>query len=476
MEKYRFLGKNIGVLTLSSMGTKLLNFLLVPLYTHILTTEEYGTYDLLNTTIAILIPLLTLNIADALLRFAMEKKVNKAEVFSISCLYLAAASGGLGFMLIINHFAGFFVVIDKFAFFFFLLFVVQAFAAVMQNFARSLDKFSDLAISSLLSTAVIILSNILLLVVFPWGIQGYLLAYFLGPLVQIIYLFARTKGWQYLQPVQNANVLRKEMMAYSVPLIFNSIGWWINSAFDRYAIIALISLAENGIYSIASKIPAILNIFTGVFRQAWSVSAVKEFDSEDKNGFFSNMYNIYNCTMVFACSVLIVFNKSIAGLIYAKEFYAAWRYVPFLIMATLFSALSGYVGGIFSAVKATKIFAQSAIAGAVVNIGLNLVLIPHMGAMGAAVATMISYWVAWQMRMIQVRKYIKLRIRIWRDYCAYAILILLASAKLMMQIDGIVSFSIAIVAVGGIIILYFKEILTVGFAFKTKFVIKSIWQ
>lgn len=73
MNKYKYLFKNIGLLTLSSFATKLLSFFLVPLYTNILTTTEYGTYDLFNTTVGVLLPILTLNVQDAVMRFAMDR-------------------------------------------------------------------------------------------------------------------------------------------------------------------------------------------------------------------------------------------------------------------------------------------------------------------------------------------------------------------------------------------------------------------
>ena len=74
VNRYRYLLKNIGLLTLSSFATKLLSFFLVPLYTNILSTTEYGTYDLFNTTIGVLLPILTLNIQEAVMRFSIDSK------------------------------------------------------------------------------------------------------------------------------------------------------------------------------------------------------------------------------------------------------------------------------------------------------------------------------------------------------------------------------------------------------------------
>ena len=84
MGNYKYLAKNIGVLALSNFATKLLSFFLVPLYTSILTTEEYGTYDLFATTVYLLVPILTLNIQDATIRFSLDKNYEKKDIISIS--------------------------------------------------------------------------------------------------------------------------------------------------------------------------------------------------------------------------------------------------------------------------------------------------------------------------------------------------------------------------------------------------------
>jgi O-antigen/teichoic acid export membrane protein len=214
------------------------------------------------------------------------------------------------------------------------------------------------------------------------------------------------------------------MVVYSRPLMINNISWWISSASDRYIVTWLCGLAINGIYSVGYKIPSILNIFQTIFNQAWTISAVQDFDADDKNGFFTRMYNMYNFGMVAVCSVLIVLTKGIAHILYAKDFYVAWQYVPFLLLATLFGALSGYIGGIFAAVKDANIFAKSSIIGAIVNVILNIILILLFGSIGAAISTAISYVVTWALRMMHVKKYINLKCSMTRDITTYLLLVL----------------------------------------------------
>lgn len=248
------------------------------------------------------------------------------------------------------------------------------------------------------------------------------------------------------------------MTSYSKPLMVNSIAWWVNNASDRYMVVLFCGLAENGVYSVASKIPSILNIFQTIFNQAWTLSAVKDFDPEDKNGFFTNAYKAYNCMMVIICSGIIVFDKLLAKFLYAKAFYDAWKYVPWLTIAIVFGALSGYIGGFFSAVKDSRTFAKSTVYGAVTNVILNLILTPLMGAMGAAIATAASYLEVWILRYLHSRKYIRIRIDLRRDFLSY-ILLVIQSCLLLLELQEISLYILEGTIFIIIAALYFKDIL-----------------
>ena len=134
------------------------------------------------------------------------------------------------------------------------------------------------------------------------------------------------------------------------------------------------------------------------------------------------------------------------------------KYVPFLMIATVFGALSGYIGAIFAAVKDSKVFAQSSIIGAVVNIVLNLILVNKIGALGAAIATTICYMVTWAIRIITVRKYIKMKLYLLRDSIAYSLL-LIQSILFFVFADTVFFFySIQLLIVMIILFLFKREV------------------
>jgi O-antigen/teichoic acid export membrane protein len=457
MGKYKYLIKNLGLLTLASFATKLLSFFLVPLYTNILTTEEYGTYDLFNTTIGVLLPILTLNIQDAVIRFALDKQYKKEAVVTIGMKYLFISNLIVAVGLFVNNIFGFSSLGRQYAIYFFLMFLTQSVSGVVTCYIRGIDRIADLSVSSVVASAVTICLNILFLVTFRWGLVGYFLANIISPLVQSFYLALRGRMFQDTHLMRKYNAEQKDMLAYSRPLIANALAWWVNNASDRYVVIFFCGLAANGVYSVAGKIPQILNVFQSIFNQAWTLSAVKDFDPEDRSGFFSNTYKAYNCLMTIVCSLVISGDKILARILYAKDFYVAWKYVPWLTIAILFGALSGYVGGFFSAVKDSKVFATSTIVGAVSNVIMNIILTPIMGPLGAAIATAVCYVEVFGIRYIQSKKYIKLRINFKRDVISYIVLVIQSITLLIVE-NTLFLYSILGLLFLSIILLYIKDI------------------
>ena len=419
-----YLAKNIGLLTIGQFGTKFLNFLLVPLYTNVLTTTEYGIYELLHSTATILIPILTINIYEAVLRFSLEKNEDKASVLRVGIRYVCYGTVITAGILFINHAAGFSKTLDEYSVYFFMMFFTQATAGVMSSFARGMDKVADYSISGVIATAVIIISNVVFLLCFQWGIAGYLLANILGPFVQIAFIAIRLKIWKLVKLRREDAQLAREMRKYSTPTIANGIAWWINNLSDRYIVTWLCGMATNGIYSVASKIPAILNVFQSIFNQAWMLSSVKEFDEEDESGFFSKAYSGYNGLLVLVCTGIVFFDRILSHFLFAKEFFDAWEYVPFLTISIIFGAISGYAGGIFAAIKRSDIFVKCSGAGAIANVIMNLILVHAIGAIGAAISTMISYYITYAVSIHYLRKYMRIELDLVRDNVAYVLLVL----------------------------------------------------
>ena len=449
MRGVKYLAKNLLFLTIGQFGTKLLVFFLVPLYTSVLTSAEYGTYDLYSVTVSLFVPLLTLNIADSTTVFLLDKDCPQEGIVSITLWRYICAVLAFSALICVNFFFGVVPLLNEYPVFLLLMFALSGLSQLLVNFARGFDRIKDVSVSGVLCSTVIIVLNLVFLLPLHMGLKGYYLAFIGGAAAQSVYLCTSLRILRFVKMDRQDKKLKRQMLAYSCPMMLNTVSWWVTSASDRYMVTWLCGVMQNGIYSVANKIPSILNMFHGIFSQAWTLSAVQDFDRDDRSGFFSNTYALYNACAVLLCSVLIVLTRPLARILYAGDFYAAWQFVPFLLVASTFGMMSGYLGGIFAAVKDSKSFAVSSAAGAVINIVLNAVLIRFMGTMGAAVATLVSYATIFGIRLIQARKTMRLRIEIIRDGIAYVLLIfqsicLLCSERLPMLSGGLSAATLAV--------------------------------
>ncbi len=462
--KYRYLLKNIGLMTISNFSSKILSFLLVPLYTSALSTEEYGTYDLYTTTAFLLIPLLSVCVSDATLRYTLDRQKEPGAVLSISMKFYVRACLCVTMLIALNAIIDVVPLFNQYPLFFLIYYFLCLLSDILTQFARGLEKITDVAISGILSSIATIALNILLLLIFPLGLEGYFIANCSAFAVTITFLVVRLEIWKYVK-ISTSKQLEKEMEKYSAPLIFNQIGWWINNVSDRYVVTWLCGTAANGIYSVAYKIPSLLTMFQTIFNQAWTLSAVKELD-EGGSSLYSTTYTYYNCGMVILCSLLIAGDKIIAHILFANEFYMAWQYAPFLMMSVVFGSLSGLLGGVFTAVKNSKVIARTTVVGASVNTILNFILVMFMGPVGAAIATLISYVLVWATRLNAAKKVVKIEIRLIRDIISYLVLIL--QCFVLYFNNSIFLYAFELFAFVLIMIIYFDDIKKVTVYLKGK--------
>lgn len=416
-QKNKSLLKNLGIFTIGSFGSNILSFLMVPLYTAVLNTAEYGSVDLITSTAALMTPILLLSIQDATLRFGMDPEYNKEDVLSTSINIVLKGTAlllvGLVFVCILNL-----VNISKiYLAFLFVFFVLGALNNIINLYLKAKDKASVIAVSGILCTLITCSSNVLLLLVFKFGIIGYMISNTIGIFIQVVYQLVVGQAYKDIH-IRNYTNLSKPMIKYSSPLIANSISWWINNASDRYILTWLRGVSANGIYTVSYKIPTILSIFQNIFFNAWSISAISEFDENDTDGFIGTNYSLYSFVSLFVCSGLLIINIPLAKFLYRGDYFEAWECVPFLLFGTVFSGISQFEGSLFAATKNTKQVAKTTVIGAAVNTICNFVFIYFIGATGAALATLLGYAVTWALRTKYLQSFIKMKVNWFNHFAA----------------------------------------------------------
>lgn len=455
--KYFYLAKNVFLFALNGFLPKILSFILIPIYTGYLTTAEYGISDLLTTTVQLLVPIFTLDIQDAVMRFAMDKAYKKEDVFSSALRIIGTGSVVVACLCVAVSFLRIPGVENSYLLFLVIMYVTTAVQNSFSLFCRGIDQVKVIVVASVMNSVITLSANILFLVVFRWGLTGYLAANSIGHCVALVYMFFGAKLYRYIRWKVTPGV-SKAMRAFSFPLIFSVIAWWVNNASDRYILSWIAGVSVSGVYAVAYKIPNLLSVFQNIFTQAWSISAIKEFDKDDTDGFIGNMYSTMNFAMVLVCSCIMLVNVPVAKLLYSNEFFEAWRYVPPLLISVVFNAMALFIGSIFTAVKDTKTLSVSTIVGAVVNTVCNVIFINFWGAYGAAMATLVGYAVTLAMRHAILSKHIRMKVRWNRDFLGYGILIV----QMVIAYFGWMTIPVQCVCTVLILWMYRQEIKSLG--------------
>lgn len=426
MDKYKYLVKNTLIFFIGSFTSKVLVFLLLPLYTTVLSTTEYAISDLMNTSVNLLFIILTLMISEGVLRFAIENRYDKAEILNIGFVFIIMSSIVLGICILVVSKINYIPMFDGYWVLFFLLYIFYSLNHLLAGFVRGIENVKLIAITGVFGTGMTVASNIILLVVFKYGISGYITSMILSNAINCVMYIVFGKVYKYFNIKSINSKLLGEMIKYSLPIVITEMAWWINSAADRYMVAWLLGASETGLLSVSHKLPSVLTIFTSIFMQAWKLSAIKEYKSESSQQFFSKMLNLYNALLILAGALVITFIKPISALAFKGDFSNAWYLVSPFIIAFVINGVSAFLGSFYIANKDTKSLMNSTLIGAAINIILNYLMIKEVGTIGAGISTVISYFIISLIRIIQVKREIKIHLELKRIVPSYILLVLLA--------------------------------------------------
>jgi O-antigen/teichoic acid export membrane protein len=400
--------KNTIIYAVGNFGSKILSFLLLPFYTYYLSTDDYGYFDLITTTISLLTPIITFQIYDGLYRYLLDSESDTessniiSNSFFITVRNLAIFS--IGYLIFIQ-FKSF-----RYEYLILLQIDFSILSGLWAQIARGLRKNVEYSVSGILSTIVILSSNILFITVMNLRVGSLIISNVLSSLVIIFYLNRQLKIYKYIRFKLNNKIVKNKLIAFSIPLIPNVISWWFMNVSDRYFLAFYKGVEANGIYAISNKFPAILIMLNSIFYLAWQESAITEYDSKDRNAFYTKMFNVLMSLEFTAVIGLLAFTKFIMNFMVNAKFESAWMFVPFLYMGTVFNSFSSFYGTGYLSSKDTIGAFYTSVIGGIANIIINIALIPVIGIQGASLSTMIAFLVMWLTRLWQTRKYFKIDI------------------------------------------------------------------
>lgn len=399
--KSRKLIFNILLFFIGGMGAKLLQFVLLPMYTRVLSNSEYGTVDLFQTVGTLLLPVVTICIAEAVFRFGMDCSISSYIVLKQS-LFIATIGLGVGCFIIgivyCNYNRNLVLLL------FSTHLIMASYKTILSQYVRSQKRIKLYITDNLFQTFIICTVNIVAVAYFKLGIWGYFSGYIFANSFSIIFLSYKIKLIRNIKQIGISLKIIKRMLSYSIPLIPNSICWWISNSLDRVMVSVILGVSQNGILAVVYKIPNMITLMFDFFIQAWQISINEEIDSGQKSDFHNDVFKYVSVITCIICFWAMLISNYILPVIVGQSFVIAQRYIPIFSLAIVFFVFAQYLGTFFSAYKKTDQAFYTNLIAAVVNVILNMLLIPEFGLYGAGVATLCSYIILWFIRTIKIRK------------------------------------------------------------------------
>lgn len=408
MNKKKELAKNTIIIFLGKVCTQLISFFLLPLYTGYLSAKQYGTVDLIQTYVRLLVPLITIELEMGVFRFLIdargrEKDTKEVMTNNFTILFLSLFLFSIVYLVVTQ-----FVKIDYRFLILFDVFICTITGNLLQV-ARGFGKTLDYSIACIITGVTTVLLNILLIVFMGMRVPGMVISMAVANGFGALYLFIKLKMYKYFKRELVDKLLIKKMVKYSAPLVPNSLSWWIVSVSDRSIVSAILGTAANGIYAVSNKFPTLLSSIFAIFNMSWCESATLHIDSSDRDEFFSDICNTIVKLFTSLGVGLIACMPFVFPILINAKYDAAYIYIPILTLGVVFNVGVSLYSSIYIAKKMTKQVASTSVMGAITNIVVNVLLIKYIGLYAAAFSTMIAYFIMMVYRHFDLKKYLNIK-------------------------------------------------------------------
>lgn len=384
--------KNTIIMALGIFAPRVINLLTTPLIVNTFSTSVYGQLNLVTTTIlSLVVPVATLQLEQSFFRFVVDSKDKKEYKKIITNGYMLIL-----LMMILVAIGVMFFPISLFNTPYLKILIIfyiwtEIIATTSRFLLRAFDKYRQYSTLA----AIVVIVNFFLtafcLLVLKMGFAGVIVALTLADVVGFVYVQMHINIFKYISLDAIDSEYRLKMLRYALPFLPNTISWYINQLSDRWMISLILDYSANGIYALANTIPSIVNILYPAFNLAWTDSAQRSANDDDRHEYYNKMFRML-FRIVSAGTVMLIAVTPVLFRILSskKEYYLAFYFTPTLTVATYFYCISQFFGSIYVALKRTKNMAFTTGIAAIINILINLIFMAKFGVQVAVYSTLVS--------------------------------------------------------------------------------------
>ena len=391
--------KNTSFYALGNVLPQAVGFLLLPIYTHYLTPEDYGIVSSMQVLNTILIILFTLAVDRSVYRLFFDYNTEKdrraylgtitISIFIISVIILAllfAFNNVVSTIYSSINFYPFYVYAILTSFFTVFSLVPKIYFQINE---KALMFVSISIVQFLLNTGFVLF----FIVHMKLGAKGMLEGNVIANAILVpffLWITYKTVSLKF-----NIEIL-KASLKFSLPMIPSLLSAWVLNLSDRVFIERYFNLHDVGVYSLGYKIAGIVLIFTGAFNMAYNPVFYQLANSEKQKKAKETLRNynfIYILVILIIVFIITLFSKDVVVLFLDANYIEAYKIIPIIALGYLISQASGIFNLMIYQEKKTQAVMIITIVSALINIGLNFLLIPYFGIYGAAYATVLSFLV-----------------------------------------------------------------------------------
>ena len=448
--------RDIGVYAIGNIGSKLITFLMVPLYTYFVhDTGDFGYYDVCLTVCLLLLPFFTLQLRDGAFRFLLDcdDETQRRRIVSFVARTMASS---LVITLLVATVLALFTDIQHLGYAVGLL-IAMSLQEVYSQVFRGLGNNRAFVMVGILSALGIGVFSVIFVAYLHWGIRGIFLANIIARLLALVLVEAKVRlitrhtSWNI-----RIGKVGRDIIRYTLPLLPGSLCWWLTGSSDRLFVTHFLGLDVNGVYAVAIRFTGIINTLAIIFYQAWQETAILQYHSPDRDRFFSRMFNSY----IFLLGIILVgyvfLLKVNYGWLVAPQYHQSLNYIYPLGLSAVLFALSAFFDMGYQCAKDTSRTLPAIVLSAVINVILNFMLIKPLGVYGVILTQVITYTVLFTYRWHDMRRYFVLKSS---SRSLVPVLVMLLSAIPFYYCDGIViNIAYMALAIGAIIAACNKEL------------------
>lgn len=435
MSRAKELLKNTGILMIARISTQLVSFLLLPLYTTLLSTAEYGEIDIYTSLTMIVIPFLTLQLEMGLFRFFITEKSENSRKKIVSTTFIVIVAVLLFASIV--FWAINIVLKIQYAMYIYWFYLSMTLSTVLLQVCRAYGNNKVYGFASFLSSALAVCLNVFFIAGLGWKVEAILLSSTIAQLVSSVYIIIRTKVFSYFSPRCYDKNVASKLLKYSVPLVFNQISSWAINYSDRLIILHFWGTSSNGIYSLSNKFSNITNTFFNVFNVAWTENVVRCMDDNDSqkyiNSMFMIIFNVYLALITGIINLLPFFWKFMVNTNYS----GAYGHVPILLLAMFFSGMAATIGSVYIAYSKTREVSITTIMAGICNVTIHFFLLHKCGLYAASISTLVSFGILFFYRYVFVKKFFMLEIE-WKKAILQMVIFVVAWIAYLWKTSGFI--------------------------------------